>query len=148
MRLFAAFISALIFGLGLGVSGMTDPENVRGFLDIFGNWKPALMFVMGGAVLFHGFSYTLITKRRSPLLGGSFSIPQKKLVDARLIAGSALFGIGWGLGGYCPGPAISSLFTFDSSVFIFLISMIAGMFFFHYLFKPVSSKNFQAKAKK
>lgn len=137
MKYFIAYISALLFGLGLGVSGMTDPSNVIGFLDLFGDWKPALILVMGGAIVFHGTSYYLITKRTSPLLTDSFLLPTKKHLDRRLIAGSALFGIGWGIGGYCPGPAIASLVTLNSPVFIFVASMIGGIAFFHYIFKPL-----------
>lgn len=136
MKYFVAFLSALLFGLGLGISGMTDPSKVIGFLDLFGNWQPALMLVMGGAIGFHAISYYLIKKRATPLLGGMFLLPTKKHVDGRLVIGSALFGIGWGIGGYCPGPAIASLVTMSTSVMIFVLAMLGGIALFHYLFKP------------
>ena len=135
MRFLMAFISAFLFGLGLGFSGMTDPHNVKGFLDLFGDWKPALIFVMGGAILFHSISYFLITKRKSPLLTPKFLVPNKRNIDAKLITGSALFGIGWGLAGYCPGPAIASVFTLNSSVLLFIGSMLIGIVLYHSFFK-------------
>jgi len=130
MRFLATYFSALIFGLGLGVSGMTNPSKVKGFLDIFGQWQPALIFVMGGAVLFHGLSYYFIRRRSSPLFGEKFLVPTKKIIDTRLVSGSILFGIGWGLGGYCPGPALASLFLLNSSVLTFIASMLVGMVLF------------------
>ena len=137
MRYCIAFISALLFSLGLGISGMTNPSNVIGFLDVFGVWKPALILVMGGAIAFHGGSYFLITKRTTPLLTDSFLLPSKKHLDGRLIAGSSLFGIGWGISGYCPGPAIASLATLSTQVFIFVAAMIGGIALYHYIFKPL-----------
>lgn len=136
MRLFSAFFSALIFGFGLGLAGMTDPEKVKGFLDILGNWKADLVFVMLGAVSTHTLFYFLITRKKKPLFGDSFKIPTKKEIDLKLIFGSALFGVGWGLGGYCPGPAVASLLTLHSPILIFVSSMLFAMFFYHCFFKP------------
>ena len=136
MRPFIAFVSALLFGLGLGISGMTKPENIIGFLDITGHWNPVLILVMVGAISTHMVSFYFIKKRRSPLLTSQFQIPLKKHVDGKLITGSIVFGVGWGLGGFCPGPAVVSLITFDLSVLIFTGSMVLGMAIFHYLIKP------------
>lgn len=136
MRYIVAYISALLFGAGLGIGGMTNPDNIIGFLDIYGDWQPALLLVMVGAVSFHAISYYLITRRATPLLDHKFFVPVRKPVDKRLIAGSALFGIGWGMGGYCPGPAITSLVSLSPQVLIFVVSMIGGMAIFHYVWKP------------
>ena len=137
MRYFIAYLSALIFGIGLGISGMTDPSNVKGFLDIFGNWQPPLILVMGGAIAFHGLSYYFITRRQSPLLTEAFLLPSKKDIDLRLVIGSLIFGAGWGLGGFCPGPAIAAAFTLNPSVLVFIGSMSAGIGLYHYAFKPL-----------
>lgn len=132
-----SFLSAFLFALGLGLSGMTDPENVIGFLNIFGDWKPALILVMGGAIAFHASTYYLITKRSSPLFDKRFVLPTKKHIDTKLIVGSIIFGSGWGIGGYCPGPALVSLVTMRTEALIFVFSMFIGIIFFHYVFKPL-----------
>lgn len=131
-----AYLSALVFGLGLGLSGMTDPRNVIGFLDIFGAWQPALALVMVGAIAVHSLSYYLIMKRPTPLLTPAFYMPTKQQVDMRLIIGAVVFGIGWGMGGFCPGPALASIVTLHPDIFVFIISMILGIGFYHYAFKP------------
>jgi uncharacterized membrane protein YedE/YeeE len=135
MRLLSAFLSALIFGFGLGFSGMTDPQKVQGFLDVFGAWKADLIFVMMGAVTTHAVLYFFIIKIKKPLYADFFQIPTNKKIDLKLVSGSALFGFGWGLAGYCPGPAVASLFTFHKPVLVFIISMFFGMFFYHSFFK-------------
>lgn len=135
MSFVITFISALLFGLGLGISGMTNPSNIIGFLDIFGDWKPALILVMGGAIGFHAVSYYLIRRRASPIIANTFKVPSKTHIDARLVIGSALFGIGWAIGGFCPGPAFAALITSNESLFIFIASMCAGIALYHYLFK-------------
>ncbi len=124
----AAFLSALLFGVGLGVAGMTLPEKVIGFLDVTGHWDPSLAFVMVGAIAVHGLSYRLITKRESPMLTPNFQIPTKRQIDPKLILGSVLFGVGWGLGGFCPGPAIVGVVSGTPSVLVFLASMIIGVY--------------------
>lgn len=124
----------------MGISGMTDPKNVIGFLDIFGDWKPALILVMGGAIGFHAISYYFIRKRPSPILADAFLVPRKSSLDVRLIAGSALFGVGWGIGGFCPGPAVASVATLNSGVFTFILAMLVGIAAYHYVFKPVFEK--------
>ena len=105
----AAFSSALLFGIGLGVSGMTLPSKVIGFLDVFGEWDPSLLAVMVGAILVHAISYRIVTKRESPILVAKFQIPTRRDVDWKLVMGSVMFGAGWGLGGFCTGPALVSL---------------------------------------
>lgn len=131
MKHLTQLLSGLLFGAGLAISGMTSPENVRGFLDFFGNWNPALAFVMGGAVVVHGLTYRWVRGRKSPIFEKSFAIPSRKDIDRRLVWGAALFGIGWGLGGYCPGPAITSLVTLSRDSLLFVGSMLGGMLLFH-----------------
>ena len=123
-------ISGTIFGIGLVIAGMTNPAKVMGFLNVFGNWDPSLMFVMGGAILVSMPAFLLIGKRMSaPLFTKEegFSQQLKKNIDSPLIMGSAIFGIGWALVGFCPGPAIAALTLIDGNVFMFFISMSIGM---------------------
>lgn len=119
-------VAGTLFGAGLVVGGMTSPDKVRGFLDFAGAWDPTLMFVMGGAVLVHAVSYWLVKRRASPVLAEAFQIPTRKDIDAKLLLGAAIFGLGWGLGGYCPGPAIASLSVGGSSVAAFVAAMLAS----------------------
>jgi len=128
----ASLVVGFIFGLGLAISGMTQPAKVIGFLDIFGQWDPSLLFVMGGSVLVHFFTYRLIRKRNSPLLSSEWHLPTKTEVTPALMIGAILFGVGWGLGGYCPGPAITSLMSFSPRPFIFVVSMLVGMVLFKF----------------
>ncbi len=137
-QLLATFVSSLLFGYGLAVAGMTKSENVIGFLDITGEWKPALMFVMVGAIGVHMGLYRYIVKRPTPILAQGFSIPTKKELDKRLILGSALFGIGWGAGGFCPGPGLTSLSTGMIGPTVFVVSMIGGMLVFRTVLKWIS----------
>ncbi len=127
MKNFISFFVGVIFALGLGMSGMTKPSVVISFLDVFGDWDYSLLLVMIGAILFHSFSYFLIRRRQSPLLEPEFLVPTNKVIDAKLIFGALLFGIGWGLGGICPGPAIVSLATLKIEILIFVVSMFVGM---------------------
>ncbi len=126
----AALAVGFIFGMGLVVSGMTQPHKVIGFLDLFGNWDPSLIFVMGGSIAVHFITYHWIRKRTSPLLTPHWHVPTKKEITPALIIGSLLFGLGWGLGGYCPGPAVTSLMSFSYKPFVFVISMLVGMLLF------------------
>lgn len=126
----SAWLVGFIFSFGLGISGMTDPQKVIGFLDVFGSWDPALIFVMAGAIGVHIFTYRLIRKRQSPLLSPNWHVPQKSKITFSLVVGSMIFGIGWGLAGYCPGPAIVSIASFQISPVIFVIGMMFGMFAF------------------
>ena len=127
MKAWPALISGVLFGLGLTLSGMSDPAKVLGFLNITGAWIPDLVFVMGGAVIVTFLITPLVTAREAPLLAPSFYLPSKQLLDRRLVAGAALFGIGWGLSGYCPGPALVSLPYGYESTLVFCLAMFAGM---------------------
>jgi uncharacterized protein len=122
-----AFVSGLLFAVGLGISGMTNPAKVAGFLDFAGKWDPSLMFVMAGAIGVHLVAYRLVRRRSSPLLAGAFSVPSRRDIDVKLLAGAAIFGLGWGLGGYCPGPSIVSLASGATGVLVFVGAMLAGM---------------------
>lgn len=126
LRAFVGLVAGLLFGAGLVVGGMTEPEKVRGFLDFTGAWDPTLAFVMGGAILAHFPAYRWVRGRSAPLLATAFQIPTRRDIDGKLLTGAALFGLGWGLGGYCPGPAIASLTTGTPSVIAFVIAMLAG----------------------
>jgi hypothetical protein len=117
-----------IFACGLIISGMTDPQKVSGFLDLFGNWDPTLMFVMGGALVTHIITNRFIKKRQTPLFDIQFHLPTRKDIDPKLIIGAIFFGIGWGITGLCPGPAISSLATAKSYIFYFFVGLIPGMY--------------------
>jgi uncharacterized membrane protein YedE/YeeE len=121
------FLVGLLFGLGLILSGMTDPGKVIGFLDFFGAWDPSLAFVMGGAILVGLFAFAVAKKRTTSLLGGALRLPQSKDVDGRLIAGSLVFGVGWGLAGFCPGPALVSVGTGNLKAIVFVLAMLGGM---------------------
>lgn len=127
LRMLVALFSGTLFGLGLAVSGMVDPAKVIGFLDIAGHWDPTLALVMGGALLVTIPTFRLILKRSRPVLADDFELPTKKEVDARLLGGAALFGVGWGLSGFCPGPAVTALASGLMPVFAFVGAMVAGM---------------------
>lgn len=130
MQLFVALLAGLIFGVGLILSGMTNPDNIQNFLDITGNWDPALLFVMVGAIMVSAVAFFWIKKSETSLLGEPVQLPSNKLVDTKLIAGATFFGIGWGLIGFCPGPAIAALITQPEQASLFLVSMVAGMIIF------------------
>ncbi|GLS43592.1 YeeE/YedE family protein [Methylobacterium brachythecii] len=127
VRILAALGLGLLFGLGLALSGMLDPARVRGFLDVFGAWDPSLVFVLGGAVTVSSLGYQLVRRLSKPALAESFQIPTNRRVDGKLIGGSALFGIGWGLSGFCPGPAVAALSTGVLPVAVFVAAMLVGM---------------------
>ncbi|MGZ9811619.1 DUF6691 family protein [Pseudoroseicyclus sp. H15] len=128
MKHLFALLSGLLFGLGLIVSGMSDPAKVLNFLDIFGTWDPSLAFVMGGAILVTAPGYALLARLRyQPLFADQFHIPTKRDLEPRLITGAAIFGIGWGLGGFCPGPALTSLPIAASGTLIFVPFMLVGI---------------------
>jgi uncharacterized protein len=126
MRAWIAFAAGLLFGLGLSLGGMTQPAVVLGFLDIFGAWDPRLVFVMAGAVLTTAIGYRLVLRRSRPLLAERFQWPTSRRIDARLMGGVALFGIGWGIAGYCPGPALASLGAGAPALLVLVACMIAG----------------------
>ena len=125
-RLLSAFAAGLVFAIGLGLSGMTDAGKVVGFLNVMGDWDPSLAFVMVGAIGVHLGLYRLILRRQSPLFCHSFHLPTKKDVDPYLVRGAAIFGVGWGLGGVCPGPGLVSLASFAPQAIVFVAFMLAG----------------------
>lgn len=127
MNALLAFLAGLVFGAGLILSGMTDPGKVIGFLDVTGNWDPSLAFVMAGAILVGFFAFMLAQRRTTSLLGGAMRLPQTRDIDLRLVGGSLVFGIGWGLAGFCPGPALVSLGSGQDKAAVFVAAMLAGM---------------------
>jgi uncharacterized membrane protein YedE/YeeE len=129
MKNLIALVGGVIFSVGLVISGMTNPQKVIGFLDLFGDWDASLAFVMGGAVIVNLILFKMIIKKK-PLFSDSHNIPNNKIIDTKLILGSAMFGIGWGLVGICPGPGIVNLVTFDVTAITFVISMTVGMYIF------------------
>ena len=126
MNKIISLVSGIIFGFGLTVSSMTNPAKVLGFLDLFGYWDPSLIFVMIGAIIASSPFFFLTKSKRKPLFAQSFSIPEAKKIDTKLIFGSSLFGIGWGSVGLCPGPAISSLALLNNYSLAFIVSMFLG----------------------
>lgn len=133
MFAFAAFISGLVFGVGLIVSGLVNPAKVLGFLDITGRWDPSLALVMAGAVAVGAVAFLIADQRTESLLHAQMRLPATQQVDARLVIGSLLFGVGWGLAGFCPGPALVALGTGLPKAVIFVVSMLAGMAIFELL---------------
>ncbi|MFG6177132.1 DUF6691 family protein [Halomonas sp. THAF12] len=128
MKGLMGYVAGLLFGLGLAVSGMTDPARVLGFLDLAGAWDPTLMFVLGGAVVTNFVGYRLALRRPNPLFAVAFQLPTRRDLDARLVGGSAMFGIGWGLSGYCPGPAFASVSGISLPLAAMLAAMVVGWF--------------------
>lgn len=127
------FAVGLMFGLGLIVSGMTDPGKVIGFLDLAGLWDPSLAFVMGGAILVGLLAFAVAKKRTTSFLGGAMQLPTARDIDKRLVIGSMVFGVGWSLAGFCPGPAIVSMGAGEPKAFVFVLAMLAGMALFELL---------------
>ena len=136
-RQLLALCTGLLFGLGLVLSGMTEPTKVIGFLDIFGDWDPSLAFVMIGAIGVHLTAYRWFIKpRRAPLFDTQFHLNEKRTVDHKLLLGAAIFGAGWGLAGYCPGPGIVAVGSGSSSALVFVLGMLGGMLAFRLTRKP------------
>jgi uncharacterized membrane protein YedE/YeeE len=133
MHIVSAFIVGLVFGIGLIMAGMTDPSKVQGFLDLAGNWDPSLAFVMGGAILVGLVAFRFAGKRQRSLLGEAMRLPTATHIDRRLVLGGLAFGAGWGLAGFCPGPALASLATGGVKALIFTGAMVAGMIVFEIL---------------
>jgi uncharacterized protein len=127
MRALLIFVTGLIFGLGIAISGMANPAKVLNFFDIAGAWDPSLLLVMISAMVTAMAGYRLVFRRSRPIFGNSFHLPDKKVIDGSLIGGSALFGIGWGIAGFCPGGAIPALGLGRPEPFIFLAALLAGM---------------------
>ncbi len=130
---FSAFIAGLVFGLGLTIAQMINPQKVLGFLDVAGQWDGSLALVMAGALITLTISQHFIFRRSAPLYEAQFNLPTSKIIDARLLSGAALFGIGWGLAGLCPGPALASLSFGIAKNYAFVIAMLAGMAIFQRL---------------
>jgi len=127
MKNFLTLISGLLFGFGLLLSGMADPAKVQNFLDLFGTWDPSLAFVMGGAIAVTMPGFWLVIRRNKPFFNDVFHLPSRTDLDPRLITGAAIFGVGWGLGGFCPGPAITALPLAAEGTLIFVATMLTGM---------------------
>lgn len=132
----AALIAGLVFGLGLILSGMGNPAKVQNFLDIFGPWDPSLGLVMGGAIAVGLIAFTWAKRRKTSALGEPMQLPTATVVDRKLLTGAAMFGAGWGLAGFCPGPAVMNLATLQMEVWLFVAAMLAGMVLQH-----VTAKN-------
>lgn len=127
----STFAAAFIFALGLGISGMTQPQKIIGFLDFFGDWDPSMLFVITGAIAAYAVVYRLALRRPRPVLAKTFAVPSRRTIDKPLIAGSALFGVGWGLSGLCPGPAIVASVSGSVHVVAFVVAVIVGMLLYH-----------------
>lgn len=129
-RTIAAFAIGILFGLGLLISGMADPSRIIGFLDVAGDWDPSLLFVMTGALAVSFAGYRLALRRARPLLAEKFELPTATVIDSRLVGGAAMFGVGWGLSGFCPGPGLTALTFGDAEPLVFVAAMLAGMALF------------------
>jgi hypothetical protein len=138
---FAALGIGMLFGVGLTISGMVRPLKVVGFLDVAGAWDPTLGIVMGGALAVTALAFPRILRRAGPLWADAFSLPTRRDLDTRLVAGSALFGVGWGLGGFCPGPALASLALGASEAWIFAAAMAAGMLLHRLVFESAGGRS-------
>ena len=133
------FVVGLLFGIGLMFSGMTDPSKVIGFLDLFGTWDPSLALVMGGAIMVGFFAFTVAKKRTTTFLGGVMRFPTNMDIDKKLVLGSLLFGTGWGLAGFCPGPALVSMADGQPKALLFVVAMLVGMVGFELMDRFVHS---------
>ncbi|CAN7567950.1 YeeE/YedE family protein [Pseudoduganella sp. LjRoot289] len=132
MYVFTAFAAGLVFGVGLILSGMANPAKVLGFLDLAGKWDPSLAFVMAGAIAVGLVAFQTASRRKASLLGAEFRLPVSRVIDRRLVVGGVLFGIGWGVAGFCPGPAIVSLGAGQMKALVFVAAMVAGMLLFEF----------------
>ena len=133
MFIFTSLLAGLVFGLGLIVSGMANPAKVLGFLDLTGRWDPSLALVMAGAIIISFFAFLVAQKRSRSLIGADMKLPGGRQIDRRLVVGGLLFGIGWGIAGFCPGPGLVALGTGEVKALIFVASMLTGMITFEFL---------------
>jgi uncharacterized membrane protein YedE/YeeE len=131
LELVAAGLLGLLFGVGLLVAGMVQPANVVGFLDLFGDWKPALMGVMGGGIAVNAIGVLVMKRMGKPVLGAIFHVPTRRDLDKRLLTGAAIFGVGWAIGGFCPGPALVALPSGRADALLFVLAMLGGMALFN-----------------
>ena len=136
MRLLIIYVIGVIFGVGISMSGMANPAKVINFFDIAGTWDPSLMFVMGGALLVTFIGYRLVLSGKQPVFDSKFHLPTRQDIDMPLVGGSALFGVGWGIAGFCPGGAIPAIGTGQNEVFIFMASLIVGIIIARFLQRP------------
>ena len=143
MRFIITYFIGLVFGVGISISGMANPAKVLNFFDVAGTWDPSLMFVMGGALVTTFVGYKLVLGRNNPMFAASFSLPTVRQLDAKLLGGSAVFGVGWGIAGFCPGGALPALGTGRSEVLIFVAALIAGILIAK-LIQSISARNAQA----
>ncbi|WP_299732669.1 YeeE/YedE family protein [uncultured Tateyamaria sp.] len=127
MRTFLTFLTGALFGTGIAMSGMANPAKVINFFDVAGRWDPSLAFVMGGALIVTFIGYRLVMQRPAPIYEPTFDVPTNRQLDGRLVAGAGIFGVGWGIAGFCPGGALPALGTLDSRVIVFVAALIAGM---------------------
>lgn len=127
MRLISAYLIGLLFGVGVTIAGMSNPAKVLNFFDVAGTWDPSLVFVMAGALVVTAIGYRVVMRRPAPSFGGSFQVPTRKDLDLRLISGSAVFGIGWGIAGFCPGGALPALGTGRLDVVLFVVAVVVGI---------------------
>jgi uncharacterized membrane protein YedE/YeeE len=134
------FAAGLFFGWGLMIAGMTDPSKVLGFLDLAGQWDPSLAFVMGGAIVVGVVAFAVARRRTTSFLGGALRLPTRRDIDQRLVVGSLLFGVGWGLAGFCPGPGVVSMATGQPKAVVFVIAMLVGMWIFEAAERRTSSR--------
>lgn len=142
MKLMVTLLIGMIFGLGIAISGMANPAKVLNFFDLAGTWDPSLIFVMGGALITTAIGYQIVFRiRKSPLMDIAFLAPKGKDIDTRLVVGSATFGIGWGIAGFCPGGAIPALGLGYSDTFVFMIALIAGIFIARLLNTKMSTQS-------
>ena len=146
MNIVAALAAGLVFGIGLILSGMTDPGKVIGFLDVAGAWDPSLAFVMGGAIVVGTFAFALAGRRGRTFLGGALQLPARRDIDARLVSGSVVFGIGWGLAGFCPGPALVAFGAGINQAAIFVAAMLGGMVIYDAAERLIHEPRRRAKA--
>ncbi len=128
MRLISTYLIGLIFGVGISISGMANPAKVLNFFDFAGTWDPSLMFVMGGAVVVAFIGYRIVLRRPAPIIDTTFHLPDNPRIDARLLGGAAVFGVGWGIAGFCPGGALPALGTGRTEVIAFVAALIVGVF--------------------
>jgi uncharacterized protein len=133
MTMFTSLLAGLVFGLGLIVSGMANPAKIHGFLDLAGRWDPSLAFVMTGAIAVGVIAFAMANKRTVSLIGAEMKLPSARHIDRRLVVGSALFGIGWGVAGFCPGPGLVALGMGEAKAVVFVAAMLAGMAVFEFL---------------
>lgn len=127
MKHFVTYLIGLVFGVGISISGMANPAKVLNFFDFFGTWDPSLAFVMGGAVIVAGIGYQFVFRAPAPVFEPAFNVPSSKVIDMKLIGGSAVFGLGWGIAGFCPGGALPALGTGRSEVIIFFAALVSGI---------------------